>query len=72
MWHNLDVMHIKKNVCDRIIGTLLNIPGKTKDSIVALLNLVEMGVRKELDPQFGDKRMYIPPACYNLKKEDKC
>jgi len=24
-------MHIEKNVCDSIIGTLLNIPCKTKD-----------------------------------------
>ena len=30
--HNLDVMHIEKNVCDSIIGTLLNIEGKTKDN----------------------------------------
>ena len=29
--HNLDVMHIEKNVCDSLIGTFLNIPGKTKD-----------------------------------------
>ena len=29
--HNLDVMHIEKNICDSIIGTLLNIEGKTKD-----------------------------------------
>ena len=28
--HNLDVMHIEKNVFDIIIGTLLNIEGKTK------------------------------------------
>ena len=27
---NLDVMHIEKNVCNNIIGTLLNIPRKTK------------------------------------------
>ena len=34
--HNLDVMHIEKNVGESIIGTLLNIPGKTKmDSILA-------------------------------------
>ena len=25
--HNLDVMHIEKNICDSIIGTLLNIEG---------------------------------------------
>ena len=31
--HCLDVMHIEKNVCDSIIGTLLNISEKTKDGL---------------------------------------
>ena len=30
--HCLDVMHIEKNVCESIIGILLDIPGKTKKS----------------------------------------
>ncbi|KAL6289116.1 hypothetical protein ACE6H2_006626 [Prunus campanulata] len=38
--HVLDVMHIKKNVCDSIIGTLLEIPGKNKDGIAARLDLL--------------------------------
>ncbi|XP_074346497.1 uncharacterized protein LOC141685284 [Apium graveolens] len=29
--HNLDHMHIEKNICDKILDTLLNIGGKTKD-----------------------------------------
>jgi hypothetical protein len=29
--HNLDVMHIEKNICERILGTLLQIPSKSKD-----------------------------------------
>ena len=33
--HNLDVMHIEKNVSDNILGSLLNIKGKTKDTIKA-------------------------------------
>lgn len=33
--HNLDVMHIEKNVCDKIIGTLLDIEGKSKDNLKA-------------------------------------
>ena len=45
--HNLDIMHIKKNVCDSIIGTLLNISRKTKDSIASCLDLVEIGVRPD-------------------------
>ncbi|BBG94312.1 hypothetical protein Prudu_002560 [Prunus dulcis] len=43
--HALDVMHIEKNVCDSIIGTLLEIPGKNKDGIAARLDLLNMGVK---------------------------
>ena len=38
-------------LCDSIIGTLLNIKGKTKDYINSFKDLVEMGVRLELKPQ---------------------
>ena len=33
--HNLDVMHIKKNVCDNILWTILNVDGKRKDNLNA-------------------------------------
>jgi len=49
--HCIDVMHVEKNVCDSIIGTLLNIKGNTKDGINTRKDLVEMGVRFELQPQ---------------------
>jgi len=64
-------MHVEKNVCDSIIGTLLNIKGKTKDEINAHKDLVEMGVRLELQPQPHGKRTYLPPTCtlcQNLKR----
>ena len=38
---NLDVMHIEKNICDNILGTLLDIHGKNKDSLNARLDLVD-------------------------------
>jgi len=37
-------MHVEKNVYDSLIGTLLNIQGKTKDGVNARLNLVEMKI----------------------------
>ena len=49
--HNLDIMHIVKNVCDNIIGTLLNIPGKTKDGVKCRKDLLDLGLREELTPQ---------------------
>ena len=33
--HNLDMMRIEKNVVDNIIGTMLNLDGKTKDNLKA-------------------------------------
>ncbi|KAM6593613.1 hypothetical protein CsatA_001316 [Cannabis sativa] len=69
--HCLDVMHIEKNVCDSIIGTLLDIPGKTKDGLSSRLDLVEMGIRQSLAPEQKGKRLYLPPACYTLSKKEK-
>ena len=69
--HNLDVMHIEKNVCDSLIGTLLNIPSKSKDGIKARKDLVEMGLRKKLHPIVGPKRTFLPAACYTLSKDEK-
>ena len=44
----LDVMHIEKNVFESVIGTLLNIQGKSKDSLKARKDLIQMGIRIEL------------------------
>ncbi|XP_062028678.1 uncharacterized protein LOC133744616 [Rosa rugosa] len=69
--HNLDVMHIEKNVCDSIIGTLFNIPGKTKDGVAARLDMVEMGIRTGLGPTPGQKKDKLPLASWNLLLEEK-
>ncbi|OWM77764.1 hypothetical protein CDL15_Pgr012466 [Punica granatum] len=49
--HNLDVMHIEKNICENILSTLMNIEKKTKDNIKTRLDLEELGIRKELHLQ---------------------
>ncbi|RVW24082.1 hypothetical protein CK203_091324 [Vitis vinifera] len=69
--HNLDVMHIEKNVCESIIGTLLNILGKTKDGLNSHLDLMDMGLRCELAPRFESNQTYLPPACYTLSRKEK-
>jgi hypothetical protein len=33
--HAIDVMHVEKNMCEALVGTLLDIPGKTKDTLNA-------------------------------------
>ena len=69
--HNVDVMHIEKNDCESIIGTLLNIPGKTNDGLNFRLDLVDVGLRIELTPKLESKRTYLPPTCYTLSKMEK-
>ena len=73
MRHSIDVMHVEKNVCDSLLGTLLHIPGKTKDGITVRLDLVEMGIRERLHPQLRDdgKRAYLEPAAHTLAKAEK-
>ena len=46
--HILDVMHIEKNICDNILGTLLQIEGKSKDTHNARLDLYDMRIRHTL------------------------
>ena len=69
--HCLDVMHIEKNVCESLLGTILNLKFKTKDSVASRLDLLEMGLRTDLAPQIGDKKTYLPPASYTLSKSEK-
>nr|GEZ77847.1 hypothetical protein [Tanacetum cinerariifolium] len=71
-WSTKDVMHIEKNVCESIVGTLMNLDGKTKDHIKARLDLQEMAIRPELHPQPQDKKkIYLPPACFSKDKKEK-
>ena len=44
--HSLDMMHITKNVTEILLGTLSNMPKKTKDGMKARDNLKWLGVRE--------------------------
>ncbi|XP_059650232.1 uncharacterized protein LOC132295992 [Cornus florida] len=69
--HNLDVMHIEKNICESVIGTLLDIDGKTKDTIKARMDLKETGIKKELHLISDGDKFMMPRACYQLSSTDK-
>ena len=47
--HQLDVMHIEKNVCESIYGTLLHQPGKTKDGINARKDLTHPDLKEKIN-----------------------
>ncbi|XP_012837883.1 PREDICTED: uncharacterized protein LOC105958419 [Erythranthe guttata] len=69
--HNLDVMHVEKNICDNVLGTLLNIDGKTKDTEKAREDLRDLYIRKELHLQKYGNNIIKPKACYNLSPSEK-
>ncbi|CAL2247759.1 unnamed protein product [Prunus armeniaca] len=69
--HVLDVTHIEKNVCDSIIGTLLEILGKNKDGIAARLDLLNMGVKTDLQSKYGQRHTRLPPGPWNLSRAEK-
>ena len=71
MRHCLDVMHIEKNVCDSIVGTLLDIPNKSKDGEKARLDLKELKIRLNLIPTKKGNATYLPPAKYTLSRQEK-
>ena len=50
VWHNIDLMHVKKNVCGSLLGTLMNGKWKTKDHAKGRSNLEELNIRPELCP----------------------
>ena len=71
MRHNLDVMHIEKNICESLVGTLLNMNDKSKDGVKSRKDLKELGIRRDLHLQERGKRIYLPPAPYTLSKLEK-
>jgi hypothetical protein len=70
--HAIDVLHVEKNLCKALIGTLLDIPSKTKDTLNARMDLEETKLRKDLQYETlenGSKK--LPITCYTLSKQEK-
>ncbi|XP_047342609.1 uncharacterized protein LOC124946061 [Impatiens glandulifera] len=68
--HNLDFMHIEKNVFENIIHTVMNVKGKTKDNINARKDMFNICNRPELhiDPQSSCMR--TKKAAYTLTRDE--
>jgi len=43
-------MHVEKNICDSLIGTLLNIKGKKTEGLKCHQDPVDMGIPEQLHP----------------------
>lgn len=65
-------MHIEKNVCESLLGLLLNLKWMSKDGASVRRDMLAMGIRTELAPiENVGKHMYLPPACYTMSKDEK-
>jgi hypothetical protein len=68
--HLIDVMHIEKNVCERLLRTLLNTDGKTRDHGHARVDLKKMGIMPELWLDDSVKGIELPTSCITLSKHE--
>jgi hypothetical protein len=59
-------MHVEKNVCERIIGTLLNMMDKTKDSLKTRLEATKLREGKAPEVTQGNP----PPVSYVCTKKE--
>jgi hypothetical protein len=64
-------MHIEKNVCESLLGILLNTDGKTRDHGYARSDLKKMGIRQELWLDDSIKGMELPISCITLSKYEE-
>ncbi|KAL6184927.1 hypothetical protein ACLB2K_041062 [Fragaria x ananassa] len=70
--HNLDVMHVEKNVCDNVLGTIMGAAGKTKDNLRSRRDLEAMGIRKQYHvKEREDGTKYFEPADFEMKNDGK-
>ncbi|KAJ9542126.1 hypothetical protein OSB04_028632 [Centaurea solstitialis] len=68
--HNLDVMHIEKNVCDSLLGTLL-MNDKSKDTANARIDLENLKIRKPLWLKKRGNKFFKPQPKYSFTDVDR-
>jgi len=64
-------MHVEKNVCERIFGTLLDIKEKSKDGKKSRDDLQKMDLRRSLWLVVKGKKIFLPPAPHTLPIKEK-
>ncbi|KAI5334201.1 hypothetical protein L3X38_024334 [Prunus dulcis] len=64
-------MHVEKNVFDTLGGTILDIEGKTKDTIKARLDLGRMAIRRGLWMNRDSDKARMDLAFFSMKPNDK-
>ena len=68
--HNLDVMHIEKNICESLLGTFL-MNDKSKDTDKARQDLEELGIRRELWLEKKNNKTIKPHPPFSFTPEHR-
>jgi hypothetical protein len=66
--HNLDVMHIEKNVFENIFNTVMDVKRKTKDNIKDRLDIALFCNRTNMELVCDRSRVAKPRASFMLEK----
>jgi len=66
--HNLDVMHIEKNMFENIFNTVMDVKGKTNDNIKARLDIALYCNRKNMELVYDESWVTKPRASFVLEK----
>ncbi|XP_060202370.1 uncharacterized protein LOC132630789 [Lycium barbarum] len=61
----------ERNVSDNILSTVMNMVGKTKDTLKRRYDLVDLGIRQGLHPIEDGDNILLPPACSALSLQEK-
>ncbi|XP_071735655.1 uncharacterized protein [Rutidosis leptorrhynchoides] len=69
--HNIDIMHVVKNVTESLTATLFNIKGKTKDTSKSREDLKDHSLKKCLHLQPHGNSFIMPMACFHFTKNEK-
>jgi len=64
-------MHLKKNICESLVGTIMNTKGKGKDHENARADLEEMGIRPELYVKEAENGKALPVAATTMSRKEK-
>ena len=68
--HNLDVMHVEKNVCEALLATILGLE-KSKDTDNARRDLKKLKIRPELHLYEEGNKLMKPHAPFTLTTEER-
>jgi hypothetical protein len=66
--HNLDIMHIEKNVFENIFNTVMDVKGKIKDNIKARLDIALFCNHTNMELVYDGSRVAKPRASFVLEK----